>query len=313
MSEDGLTMIDVVLLGTGAMMPLPGRWLSSLLLRANGELVLFDCGEGTQIAWRTAGWSFRRLAAICISHTHADHVSGLPGLLHAVANADRTEPVDLYGPPGTAQVVRGLRVIAPFLPFELRVTELVGGEAFDLPSGLEGTCAAGFHALPVLGYRVSQKRNRQFLLERARELEIPVELWRNLQDGKTVLWSGQEFIPEQVLGPTRAGLAIAYITDTRPTPELTNLARNVDLLVCEGTYGSDEDLAKAARNTHMTFSEAAELARKAGARSLLLTHFSPALENPFPFAPLARSVFPNTTIGTDGYTTSLKFSDEQPA
>src|SRR5690242_6770675 len=116
----GWTVIDTLLLGTGGMSPLPDRWLSALLVRCRGELILFDCGEGTQIVWRCFGWGFRRLGAICISHTHADHIAGLPGLLHSIANAGRTEPVALYGPPGTAVVVAGLRTIAPWLPYELQ-------------------------------------------------------------------------------------------------------------------------------------------------------------------------------------------------
>jgi ribonuclease Z len=158
-------VIDAVLLGTGGMLPLPGRWLSSLLIRANGEMILFDCGEGTQISWRERGWGFRRLAAICISHTHADHIAGLPGLLHTVANAGRVEPIDLFGPAGTAAVVRGLRTIAPVLPFDLRVTELDGEGAFPLPAGLVGSCAPGIHGLPVLAYRVDLPRARAFLPE----------------------------------------------------------------------------------------------------------------------------------------------------
>ena len=155
-------MIDLLLLGTGGMLPLPGRWLSSLLLRCRGELVLFDCGEGTQIPWRLTGWGFRRLGAICLSHCHADHVAGLPGLLHALANADRVEPVDLFGPLGTAAVVAGLRTIAPHLPFDLRVAELAGGEAFPLPGGLTGRVAAGEHGVPCLAYRVELERARRF-------------------------------------------------------------------------------------------------------------------------------------------------------
>src|SRR5919107_616300 len=132
-------MIGAVLLGTGGMMPLPGRWLSSLLIRVKGHLTLFDCGEGTQIAWRQSGWGFRRLGAICVSHTHADHIAGLPGLLHAVANAGRTEPIDVFGPAGTKETVRGLRTIAPVLPFSVRVIELDSGERFSLPGGLSGS------------------------------------------------------------------------------------------------------------------------------------------------------------------------------
>ena len=302
-------MIDVVLLGTGGMMPLPERWLSSLLVRANGELVLFDCGEGTQVAWRQAGWSFRRLGAICISHTHADHIAGLPGLLHAIANAGRTEPIALLGPAGTERVVKGLRTIAPVLPFAVRVVELDGGETFSLPGGLTGRCIEGEHGLPVLAYRVDQHRQRAFLPDRARELGVPLHLWRRLQEGNTVMWEGGATTPDEVLGAPRPGLALAYVTDTRPTPAITALVAGVDLLVCEGTYGSDDDLPKAIRNSHMTFREAATLARDAGAAQLWITHFSPALEAPSLFAANATEVFPATVIGTDGLATSLAFPE----
>src|SRR3954447_25805840 len=133
-------MLEAVLLGTGGMMPLPGRWLSSLLIRVSGQMTLFDCGEGTQIALRAAGWGFRRLGAICISHVHADHIAGLPGLLHTIANSGRVEPLSLVGPPGIGDVVRGLRVIAPVLPYEMVVSELNPGDAFLLPAGCIGSC-----------------------------------------------------------------------------------------------------------------------------------------------------------------------------
>jgi ribonuclease Z len=302
-------MIDVALLGTGAMLPLPDRWLSALLLRANGELILFDCGEGTQIAWREVGWGFRRIGAICISHTHADHIAGLPGLLHAIANARREEPVNLFGPVGTAAVVRGLRAIAPVLPYELRVTELQNGERFPLPGGLVGSCAEGEHALPVLGYRAELPRGPAFLPDRAEALGVPRSLWRRLQQGERVSWEGGVAMPEDVLGPRREGIAVAYITDTRPVPALVDLAAGADLLVCEGTYGSDDDLAKAIRNQHMTFREAATLAREAAARRLWLTHFSPSLEDPEAFVGNATAVFPATTVGHAGLTVGLTFPD----
>jgi ribonuclease Z len=303
-------MIDAVLLGTGGMLPLPGRWLSSLLIRVNGHLTLFDCGEGTQIAWRNSGWGFRRLGTICISHTHADHVAGLPGLLHAVANAGRTEPIGLFGPVGTADVVSALRVIAPVLPYEVEVTELRGGERFAVTGDLIGSCEPGNHALPVLAYRVDLSRGRAFLPERARALEIPVALWGPLQRGEPVSWASGTATPAAVLGRPRPGLAIAYVTDTRPAPELSRYLEGVDLLVCEGTYGSDDDLPKAIRNRHMTFRETATLAREAGADRLWITHFSPALEDPSAFATHAIEVFPQTTIGHDGLRISLPFRDE---
>jgi ribonuclease Z len=302
-------MIDVVLLGTGGMLPLPGRWLSSLLIRSNGEAILFDCGEGTQISWRERGWSFRRLAAICVSHTHADHVAGLPGLLHTVANAGRVEPIELFGPVGVADVVRGLRTIAPVLPFDLRVTELAGGEPFGLPGGLFGRCEAGEHGLPVLAYRVDLPRARQFLPERAEAAGVPLALWRRLQAGEAVTWDGGEARPEQVLGPPRRGLSLAYVTDTRPSAALADLARGVDLLVCEGTYGDDSDAEKAMSHRHMTFREAGHLARSAAVGQLWITHFSPSLDDPAAFAGNATEEFAATTIGYSGLAASLRFAD----
>lgn len=301
--------MDVVLLGAGGMMPLPDRWLSSLAVRADGEITLLDCGEGTQIAWREAGWSFRRLGAICLSHTHADHVGGLPGLLHAVANSGRTEPVEIFGPAGTDRVVAGLRTIAPILPFPVHVTELSSGEELSLPGGPRARCASGEHGLAVLAYRVDQPRQRAFLVESARGLGIPIHFWKRLQQGETVEWSGGKVMPDHVLGPPRRGLSLGYVTDTRPTPSIVELVAGVDLLVCEGTYGDDADLPKAIRNGHMTFREAATIAREAGAGSLWLTHFSPALEEPARFLPNASEVFAETTVGSDGLTMRLSFSD----
>lgn len=300
-------MIDVALLGTGGMMPLPHRWLSSLLVRVNETLILFDCGEGTQIAWRQMGWSLRRLAVIAISHTHGDHIAGLPGLLHAVANTGRTETLTILGPVGLAHVVHGLRVIAPVLPFSVEVVELVDGEQFPLPNGLLGSCVAGQHALPVLAYRLDLVRQPQFRPDRARELGLPVTTWGRLQAGEVVEWEGQVIQPQMVQGGKRPGLALAFVTDTRPTPAIASLIAGVDLLVCEGTYGSDDDLPKAERNAHMTYREAATLAAEAGVRDLWLTHFSPGLEEPQAFAANATAVFPKTTIGHDGLHTTLVF------
>lgn len=303
-------MIDVTLLGTGGMLPLPQRWLSSVLLGVNGERVLFDCGEGTQITWRERGLGFRSLAAICITHTHADHIAGLPGLLHTVANSGRIEPIALFGPAGTANVVCGLRAIAPHLPFSLSVTELDGGESFGLPGGLVGSCAAGEHGLPVLGYRVDLARKPRFLPERANTLGVPVSLWRRLQEGERVTVNGIAIDPAQVLGPPRRGLSVAYITDTRPTAALTELVNGVDLLVCEGTYGDDADGEKAKTNRHMTFREAARLASGAEVSRLWITHFSPSVLNPSVFIQNATEEFAGAVIGYDGLAATLTFSED---
>lgn len=306
-------MIDLLLLGTGGMLPLPDRWLSSLLVRCRGELTLFDCGEGTQIPWRRFGWGFRRVGAICLSHWHADHIAGLPGVLLSIANAGRTEPVDLYGPRHTETFVNALRVLAPVLPYELRVHELSGGEQFPLPGGLTGRALEAAHRVPCLAYRASVGRSRRFLPEKAEALGVPVHLWRDLQQGRGVRWPGGTAVPDAVLGPARSGLAIAYVTDTRPTPAMPTFLAGVDLLVCEGTYADSADEPKAVAHKHMTFAEAATLARDAGAGTLWLTHFSQSVADPAAYLPEATTIFPNTIAGYSGLTASLRFRDEDEA
>lgn len=303
-------MIDFLLLGTGGMQPLPDRWLSSLLVRCQGELILFDCGEGTQIPWKSFGWGFRRLAAICISHYHADHIAGLPGLLHSVANAGRTEPVDLFGPVGTGKIVAGLRVIAPRLPFELRVHELTSGDRIDLPANLTGSVLDGDHGLPCLLYRVDLARERRFEPERAGALGIPRQLWSNLQAGEPVTWDAGSAVPAQVLGPDRRGLSFAYVTDTHTLPDFPTFLAGVDLLISEGTYGDAEDTEMARTHHHMTFAQAATMANEARASRLWLTHFSARMDDPAIFSPNATEIFAATEVGYSGLTTTLNFVDE---
>lgn len=300
-------MIDVVLLGTGAMMPLPGRWLSSALIRAGGSLILFDCGEGTQIAMRQVHWGFRRLDAICLSHLHADHVAGLPGLFHTVANAGRTEPMRIFGPPGTSDVVGGLRVIAPRLPYDIEVIELEDDARFDLPGGLTGHAREGEHRVTCLGYRLAADRGRAFRWDRVAALSVPKERWSRLQAGETVTVDGRTVRPADVLGDPRPGVAIGLITDTRPTERLVELVRGVDLLICEATYGEDDELPKAERHGHMTIREASNLAERAGVRNLWLTHFGAGMSEPESYRPLVWSLFASAEIGHSGLTGSLTF------
>lgn len=297
------------------MMPLPARWLSCLLVRVRGEMLLFDCGEGTQVALAALGWGFGRLGVIAISHCHADHVSGLPGLLLRLANAERTAPLTLLGPAGLCEVYRALRCIVPHLPFEVRCVELAPGDARAVAGGRLLT-AQGEHEVPCLAYRFEIERQRAFLPDRARELSLPVSLWHQLQQGQAVLWGDRIVQPDEVLGPPRRGLAVAYVTDTRPTPQIARLVNGADLLVCEGTYGRDEDREKAVERGHMTFREAATLAATAGVRRLWLTHFSPSLDDPAQYLATARAVFPRTEVGRDGMSTTLRFDAEdegQPA
>jgi len=289
------------------MMPLPGRWLSCALMRCGSALTLVDCGEGTQIPWKTLGWGFRQLGAICLTHMHADHVAGLPGVLFMVAHAGRTEPLAIYGPPGTTYVVDGLRRIVPELPFPVQMHELKSGEQFSLPGGLRGSCVTALHGVPCLAYRFELERNPAFLPEQAQALGLPVQLWSRLQRGETVEYNGQTITPAQVLGPPRRGISLAFITDTRPTRQLSAFAHDVDLLICESMYDNPEDLPLAKAHAHMLAQEAAEIAQAASAHSLLLTHFSPKITDHSGPEKVAQRVFANARAARDGVIITLEY------
>jgi len=301
-------MIDICLLGTCGMMPMPGRWLSCALVRCGAALTLFDCGEGTQVPWKSLGWGFRQLGAICLTHMHADHVAGLPGVLFMVAHAGRTEPLDIYGPPGTIYVVEGLRRIAAELPFPVRMHELKSGEQFDLPGGLRGSCAVASHGIPCLAYRFELERRPIFRPEQAQALGVPLQYWSRLQRGETVEHDGQIITPEQVLGAARRGISVAFITDTRPTSALSTFAQDVDLLICESMYDDPEDLPLAQAHAHMLAEEAARLAQSAGAHALILTHFSPKITDVTIAEKIAQRVFTNTRSARDGMIVKLECS-----
>ncbi|MCC7372328.1 MAG: ribonuclease Z [Chloroflexi bacterium] len=301
-------MIDALLLGTSGTLPLPDRPLSALLVRVGPQMILFDCGEGTQVSMRRAGWGFKALSAICLSHLHADHVAGLTGLLLTLGHAGRREPLDIFGPVGTRIVVAGLRVVAPYLPYEVRVHELA--EQHRIPwNGARLSSLPVDHAVPCLAFRIDLPRSRRFDPEKARTLGVPIEDWKRLQQGETVRVGGTEVTPEQVLGPKRRGLSVAYVTDTRPTPRMPSFLADVDLLTIEGTYGDPADAANAVENKHLLFSEAAEIGLLAGARRVWLTHFSAKMLHPERFAHEATSVYEPTVVGYEGLKTSLRFDD----
>ena len=300
-------MIDVMLLGTGSMVPLPNRWLSSAMLRVEKSLILLDCGEGAQVAMRLRHWGFRKLDAICLSHLHADHVAGIPGLLHTLANAGKTDPLMIHGPVGTIDVVQGLRTIAPYLPYDLIVHELADGDEVDGPGGVRIRVAEGVHRVLVLGYRFERPRSPRFSPERARSLGVPVGEWSVLQRGEKIAVDGREIEPSEVMGEARPGVSLGFVTDSRPTDGIRELVRGVDLLISEATFGSDDDAAKAERRGHMTFREAATLARDAGVGHLWLTHFSAGMDDPESWRGNAASVFPHVTVGYAGLEATLAF------
>jgi len=304
-------MVDVTLLGTGGMMPLPYRWLTSLMIRYNGSSLLIDCGEGTQIAMRERGWSANPIDVICFTHYHADHISGLPGLLLDMANSDRTEPVTVIGPKGLERVVNGLRVIAPELPFEVRLREFSGeGEVFEI-FGYRLKAFRVSHSVPCYGYTFEVDRAGKFDRDAAVGNNIPLEFWSRLQSGETVTEDGMTYVPEMVMGPARKGIKITYCTDTRPVPVISENAAGSDLCILEGMYGDAEDAPKALKKKHMTMQEAAGIAASAEVKHLWLTHFSPSMGKAKRYEAQIREIFPDSLIPKDGETMELNFEEDQ--
>ena len=303
-------MIDVCLLGCGGMMPLPYRWLTALMVRYNGSSLLIDCGEGTQIALREKGWSFKPIDVICFTHYHGDHISGLPGLLLTMGNAERTEPLTLIGPKGLERVVSCLRVIAPELPFPIQYVEIQGSEQEFAINGYRLRAFKVNHSVPCYGYTLELDRAGRFDAQRAKEQEIPLKLWSRLQKGEIIEEDGKTYTPDMVLGPSRKGLKLTYTTDTRPTESIERNAAGSDLFICEGMYAEPEKQKNAEENRHMMFREAAQLAKKAQVKEMWLTHYSPSLVKPEPFMDEVREIFPGAKPGKDGKTAVLMFEED---
>lgn len=304
-------MLDVCLLGCGGMMPLPYRWLTALMVRFNGSSLLIDCGEGTQVAIKEKGWSFKPIDVICFTHYHGDHISGLPGLLLTMGNADRTQPLTLIGPKGLERVVNALRVIAPELPFELKFIEITQPEEVIEMNGYRLKAFRVNHNVLCYGYTLEIDRAGKFDLKRAMEQEIPKQYWKHLQKGETIEAGEKIYTPDLVLGASRKGIKLTYCTDTRPTNSIRENAKASDLFICEGMYGETEKDAKAVEYKHMTFLEAANLAKDAKVNEMWLTHYSPSLTRPEEYMDTVREVFENAKAGKDGMSVELRFPEDE--
>ena len=306
-------MLDLCILGTGGMTPMPSRFLSSCMIRCGGSDILIDCGEGTQVAMKEVGWSPRSLDIMCFTHLHADHISGLPGMLLNIANADRTEPIVMIGPKGLFNVTKSLRCIAPDLPYELRFIELdQETEEYRLGPYLISAFKVK-HNLTCYGYSFQVPRKGRFDAEKARELGIPLEYWNRLQKGEEITDRKlcRTFTPDMVMGPERKGLKVTYSTDTRPADSIVRACSGADIFVCEGMYGEAGSEEKAREHKHMTMREGAMLAAKAAVppKELIFTHYSPSMLRPKMYIEEVQKIFPAAVCGKDGLIRSLSFEE----
>lgn len=303
-------MPDICLLGTGGMLPLKDRFLTSLFVEFNGKAVLIDCGEGTQVAFAQHDCKLSRIETILITHGHADHVTGLPGLLLSLGNCSRTEPLEIYYPAYWARVIKNLLSVCDFLPFSVRLHALenkpVTWLAGQIDSMLEISAMPVEHKVPCMGYTLTLRKKPVFLPEQAKKLEIPVQYWKNLHKGeKITLPDGRVIQPEQVTGEARKPIKITYVTDTRPIPGIIKFAQNSDLFICEGMYGDADKKDSMNQKGHMLMQDACQLASKANAGRLWLTHYSPAEKHPEAYQEELQKIFPNVRISADGEKLSL--------
>ena len=302
-------MLDICLLGTGGMLPLPERYLTAMLARYNGNKLLIDCGEGTQVTMKMLGWGYKTLDIICFTHYHGDHVTGLPGLLLTIGNSGRTEPITLIGPPGLKRIVDGLTVVCRDISFGLNLIELPY-EATELTIGeFHISVLPVPHKVHCFAYTIENKRNPKFDVDKAKQNEVPQRYWKQLQNGQTIEAKEKSYTPDMVLGEARKGIKVAYCTDCRPTDQLPTFIKAADLFICEGMYIDDEQYDQVKKYKHMLSSEAAQLAKKGEVKELWLTHFSPAVPSSRIDITHIKKIFENTIAGTDRMTTTIGFEE----
>lgn len=306
-------MIDITLIGTAALFPLPERALTAAMLSCGGHTILFDCGEGTQTAARKAGVSLIKADIIALTHYHGDHIFGMLGLLQTMCCMGRTETLYITGPAGLQEELEPILKLVGWTSYDISLIEmpedgLVLAELVNgWPAGAKLTAFETEHRVSSQGYCFTLSRAGKFMPQKAKELGVPTNQWGLLQKGQSVQVGETTVLPAQVMGEARKGIKFVISGDTTACETLITAAKGADLLICEATYGENEQAQLAIDHGHMNFAQAACVAEKAEVKELWLAHFSQMIEDPQEYLPNAIEIFPNTVCGQDGMSTTLRF------
>ena len=308
-------MIDITLLGTSSMLPLPDRALTSAFLSCDGHSILFDCGEGTQTAARKAGVSLMKTDMIAFTHYHGDHIFGLPGLLQTMHSMGRTEPLYITGPDGLSAALSPLLTLAGDTAFEI-IPVSAPDEGLELETLVKGfkhgaklTAFKTEHRIASQGYVFTLSRPGKFLPDKARDLGVAETMFKLLQRGQSVEIDGVAVMPNQVLGEPRKGLKFVFSGDTSYCESLIEAACGADLAVFDATYAENGQAAVAEEHGHMNFAQAADAAARANVKQLWLVHYSQMIKDPDDYLSIAKEIFDNSVCGRDGMKATLEFEE----
>lgn len=306
--------MEAFVLGCGGMMPLPYRHLTSVLLRRDGDLFLFDGGEGTQVSLKRLNLKWKKIDAIFVSHTHADHVTGLPGILMLSAQVDRKEPLYIYGPPKIAEYIEtSKRVLDMYINYPIVVKEITAPCVVHEGDGFYIRAFPLDHTKVCVGYTLEElDRPGEFNPQKASELGVPCgPLWGKLQKGMNVETpDGKTVRPEDVMGEKRSGRKFSFVTDTLYKPSIAEEVKGSDLLICEGMF-EDALLDQAKEKKHMTASQAATIARDSGSKRMCMIHYSPRYTDKELVRLLdeAKKIYPNAELSKDRMHIEIPYED----
>jgi ribonuclease Z len=302
--------MQIVFLGTSGSWPTPKRNVSAVAIKRGPEIVLFDCGEGTQRQFMQSRLSFMQVSRVFLSHFHGDHFLGLPGMVQSMSMNGRETPLEVYGPRGVEQLVGELLSLGYFTPgFAVKAKEIPSGGQVDCGEYVVRTFEA-VHTVPATSYVLEEKdRPGRFDVERAEALGVPTgPMYSRLQEGEAVRLGDRTVRPEDVLGPPRRGRKVVYTGDTMPHEALVEIAHHADVLIHDAT--SDAALEeKANRYGHSSSRQAAEVAKEAEVGLLVLTHLSPRYEDATTLLEDAKKVFENVRVAEDFMEIEVPYPD----